>query len=66
MRDIIILILFISTINCFGQTENIQTEIKSENIFDLSIVKVYPESFPTVSVVFQAKNKFGRPFRFNG
>ena len=61
MRNIIIIILFINTLICFGQTENIQTEIKSENIFDLSIIKVYPDSFPNVSVVFQAKNKFGKP-----
>ncbi len=61
MRNIIIIILLINTLNCFGQTENIQTEIKSENIFDLSIIKVYPDSFPNVSVVFQAKNKFGKP-----
>jgi Ca-activated chloride channel family protein len=61
MRNIIIIILFINTFSCFGQTENIQTEIKSENIFDLSIIKIYPDSFPNVSVVFQAKNKFGKP-----
>lgn len=61
MRNIIIIILFVNALTCFGQTENIQTEIRSENIFDLSIIKVYPDSFPNVSVVFQAKNKFGKP-----
>lgn len=61
MRNTIIIILIINTLNCFGQTENVQTEIKSENIFDLSIIKVYPDSFPNVSVIFQAKNKFGKP-----
>lgn len=61
MKNISMLILFISTFNCFGQTENIQTEIKAKNIFDLSIIKVYPDSFPNVSVIFQAKNEFGKP-----
>ncbi|WP_157514566.1 T9SS type A sorting domain-containing protein [Mangrovimonas sp. TPBH4] len=61
MRHLTIVILFIKTLTCFGQTEEIQTEIKSENAFDLSIIKVYPDSFPNVSVVFQAKNKFGKP-----
>lgn len=61
MKNIITIILFVNALVCFGQTENVQTEIKAENIFDLSIIKVYPDSFPNVSVVFQAKNKFGKP-----
>lgn len=61
MRNIIIIFLFINTLACFGQKENVSTEIKSANIFELSIIKVFPDSFPNVSVVFQAKNKFGKP-----
>ncbi|WP_298520380.1 VWA domain-containing protein [uncultured Kordia sp.] len=61
MKHILIILLFLNTLVCFGQTENIQTEIKSENIFDLSIIQVYPDSFPNISVIFQAKNKLGEP-----
>ena len=46
---------------CLGQTNDIKTEIKAENVFELSIIKIYPDEFPQVSVVFQAKNKFGQP-----
>src|SRR5690606_21376470 len=45
----------------FGQVKNVSTKIEAENVFELSIIKVYPDSFPTVSVVFQAKNQFGKP-----
>lgn len=61
MRNKIIIILLVNAFTCFSQTKNVQTEIKSENIFDLSIIKVYPDSFPNISVMFQAKNKFGKP-----
>lgn len=46
---------------CLGQNNTIQTEIKAENVFELSIIKIYPDSFPQVSILFQAKNKFGKP-----
>lgn len=61
MKNTITLILAFSALTCFGQTENIHTEIRADNIFDLSIIKVYPDSFPNVSVVFQAKNMVGKP-----
>ena len=40
---------------------NIETEIKVDNVFELSIIDIYPEDYPNVSVVFQAKNKAGKP-----
>lgn len=61
IKKIAIVVFTIQALICFGQTKNVETEIKSENIFDLSIIRVYPHSFPNISVVFQAKNKFGRP-----
>lgn len=61
VKNAIIITLIISSITCFGQVKNIKTEIKAENVFDLSIIKIYPESFPNISVVFQAKNEFGKP-----
>lgn len=58
-------LLFIAFIHiCFigsGQNKTIETEISADNIFELSIIQVYPDSFPNVSVVFQAKNKKGEP-----
>ena len=44
-----------------GQEHHVSTEIKAENVFELSIIKTYPDSFPDISVVFQAKNEFGKP-----
>ena len=38
-----------------------QTEIIPKNHFDLSILQVFPDSFPLVSVVFQAKDQLGDP-----
>ena len=55
-----IIVLFLST-GCLWQELIIETEIKSQNIFELSIIQVYPDSFPDVSVVFQAKNEDGKP-----
>lgn len=54
-------LLIVTIINSQNEVKNVGTEIKLENNFDLSIVKVYPDSFPLVSVIFQAKNEFGEP-----
>jgi len=39
----------------------VETEIQSENIYELSVIQVFPDSFPTVEVVFQARNQIGQP-----
>lgn len=59
-KRILIILLFYSTF-CLAQEQEVKTEIKAENVFELSIIQVYPDSFPIVSVVFQAKNEFGKP-----
>ena len=41
--------------------ENVETEIASQNDYELSIIRVYPDSFPEISVVFQAQNELGMP-----
>jgi len=56
----IIIFLFFSLIGV-GQEHHVSTEIKAENVFELAVIKTYPDSFPDVSVVFQAKNEFGKP-----
>lgn len=45
----------------YAQIEKVETELFSQKVFDLSIIKVFPDSFPKVSVVFQAKNNQGKP-----
>lgn len=40
-----------------------QTEIIPKNKYELSIVEVFPEEFPIVSVVFQAKNLLEDPLK---
>jgi Ca-activated chloride channel homolog len=55
------MLVVINSILSIGQDRNVQTKIAAENIFELSIIQVYPDSFPNVSVVFQAKNEFGKP-----
>lgn len=61
MKYIITISIVINSILLIGQDRNVQTKIAAENIFELSIIQVYPDSFPNVSVVFQAKNEFGKP-----
>ncbi|NOQ73652.1 MAG: VWA domain-containing protein [Crocinitomix sp.] len=60
----LILSFFIGT-HSFGQGHgthtSVSTEISSKNAFDISIIEVFPQDFPKVSVVFQAKNELGEP-----
>lgn len=56
----ILLLAFTLSAN-FCAMAQVQTEIKSENIYELSIVQVLPDSFPQVQVVFLARDSAGRP-----
>jgi Ca-activated chloride channel family protein len=60
MRLIFLFIAIGLTSHLFAQ-EKVETEIKAENVFELSIIDIYPENYPEVSVVFQAKNNEGKP-----
>ncbi len=51
-------ILLIYNVCCLAQ---VQTEIKGENIYELSVIQVFPDSFPQVEVVFLARDIAGRP-----
>ncbi len=44
-----------------SRNNDITTEIQSKNQFDISIIQIFPQEFPKVSVVFQAKNELGEP-----
>jgi len=57
----ILLLILMQPIWLLGQEQKVETEIKSENIYDLSIININPNLFPEISVIFQAKNKFHRP-----
>jgi hypothetical protein len=39
----------------------VDTEILSERIYELSVIQVFPDSFPVVEVIFQARNQVGQP-----
>ena len=60
----ILLICYITTIghNLVAQNvQDVETEIVSANDYELSVIRVYPDSFPQVSVIFQAQNQLGLP-----
>lgn len=61
MKNLFLLAMSLIAVHVFGQTEEVQTEIKAENTFELFIIEIFPENFPEVSVVFQANNEFGKP-----
>ena len=59
----ILLSIFIFILNwSFAQEkEQIETELVSKTEFEVSIIQVFPDSFPQVSVMFQAKNQRNEP-----
>ncbi|MCP4442530.1 MAG: VWA domain-containing protein [Aureispira sp.] len=63
MKVPILLFLFITLLSSslHSQTKPIATEIVAKNVFNLSIIDLFPDSFPKVSVVFQAKNSLNEP-----
>ncbi len=62
MKFLKTIFLLLIVINCFGQNRDVETEIISDNnLFEASIIQVYPDAFPSISVVFQSKNKAGKP-----
>jgi len=62
MKNIIIFFLStIFTLSIFGQTKNIIGNISTIDTADLTILNIYPDSFPNVSVVFKAESRNGEP-----
>jgi Ca-activated chloride channel family protein len=64
LRFTIILIGYVAAIghNLVAQNvKDVETEIASDNDYELSVIRVYPDSFPQVSVIFQAQNQLGMP-----
>ncbi len=61
MKEKNLIIACFLTLASYAQQKVSSVYIKPQNDYDLSIIQVYPDSFPKVSVVFQAKNKLGKP-----
>lgn len=61
-RALLIIVLTISNIICtYGQNKNVQGDIDAGDTVDLSILNIYPNSFPTISVIFKAEKRNGAP-----
>ncbi len=56
---ITILAFFLIAIRPVGA--QVETEIESKRVFDLSVIQVFPDSFPIIQVVFQARDSTGIP-----
>ena len=58
IKHILLVLLSILYLDLQCQTN---TEIESSRIYDLSIIQVFPDSFPYVDVLFQARDQNERP-----
>ena len=58
IKHLLLVLLSILYLDLQGQTN---TEIESSSIYDLSIIRVFPDSFPYVDVLFQARDQNERP-----
>ncbi len=58
IKHILIVLSSVLNLGLYGQTN---TEIESSRIYDLSIIQVFPDSFPSVDVLFQARDQNSRP-----
>ncbi len=62
MKHILPILITIISINlALGQTDKVQGKLSSLDTADLTILNIYPDSFPTVSVVFKAETRKGEP-----
>ena len=52
-------ILIFGVDNLFGQ--NVTVSIQPRDSFRFELVSIYPDSFPLVSTIFKAENKYGEP-----
>ena len=60
----ILIPVFIATIfslTSFGQSEKVRGNLSTLDTADLTILNIYPDSFPNVSVVFKAETRKGEP-----
>lgn len=55
----VFLFVFCSIIH--GQSERVQGQVQTRDTANISIIKIFPDSFPAVGVVFRAENRSGQP-----
>lgn len=60
-KTIISLFVTIIALSVSGQTEKVHAKLSTTDTADLTILKVYPDTFPQVSVVFKAETRKGNP-----
>ncbi len=58
-KTLSLLVVFFS-LNGIGQ-DHVETEIIPSTYFDISIIEVFPDSFPQVTVMFQARDEWDQP-----
>lgn len=59
-----LIFLFVSTVftlSVLGQVEKVKGNLSTLDTADLTILNIYPDLFPNVSVVFKAENRNGEP-----
>lgn len=62
MKNVIILFLAIfCAFSVYGQVEKVKGNLTTSDTVDLTILNIYPDSFPNVSVVFKAETRKGEP-----
>ena len=47
--------------SCYCQTNKVKGQLSTADTADISILNIYPDSFPTVSVTFKANTRKGEP-----
>ncbi len=61
IRSIFLLLTLLNFVTVQGQENNIKGAISTVDSASLTILNLYPDSFPNVSVVFKAETKDGKP-----
>lgn len=59
--SLLLLAWFLACFACFAQTDKVSGELSTTDTAELSILNIYPDSFPGVSIVFRAETRSGEP-----
>jgi len=49
------------SVSCYCQPNKVKGQLSTTDTADISILNIYPDSFPTVSVIFKANTRKGEP-----
>ena len=62
MKKIFLLLkALVFSLSAFAQTEHVKGSLATADTADLTILNIYPDSFPNVSVIFKAETRKGEP-----